>query len=785
MAKAGKQIFAKIKAKVPLVIISSAIVYGCWQWLFSHYSHLAQGSSQEDSLATIETTLLDWRFKMRGEKKPTGKVGILALDTKSIQKFGRWPFPRSVYEKAFNNLKKNGVDWLAFDASFSEPERPLLEDAKAEIDALRQANPKDVQKTAQRSFSQFDQMMSASKGDQSLGRGVKNFKNVVMGYMFYASPEAAKAELGDKNMMNGMDKFATAAVQLVDLPKGRDLNSYAETLKGFGVEGPTAFLRQNSDNFGFFNGDLSDDAIVRWMPLVRIIDGNLMPSMPLLLASRYLGREILVSFDSVGVSAVSLIDPNDNSEIKIPVDPMGAGNLLLNHRGKSNSLPFYSLADAYDDNFTPQQRAALKGSAMILGPTAMGISDLRPNPFDPTLNGVENHATLVDNVISGNFMRRPVELYSTELMIVLGIGILLSPLMVWAPAAFSGIVALSFLIGYYYFDKFFWFGRGTWAYIGIPFIEIMSLFISTTLYKYVTEEREKKKVKGAFQHYLSPDVISQVLEDPDKLKLGGEKRECTVFFSDVRSFTTISEGLAPDKLCELMNDYLGPMTSVILRSGGVLDKYIGDAIMAFWGAPIDRPDHADISARASLQMLIELDRLRVEFPKKGFPVIDIGIGLNTGPMSVGNMGSSERFCYTVMGDAVNLGSRLEGLTKEYGIKIMMSESTVMKLRSKEFIYRDLDDIRVKGKNEPVKVFELMRPDFLRDTKQIGEFIGAFQEGRLAYRAQDCDLARKHFMTCMQIKPDDGPSDLYLRRIEDMSKQTKIENWNGVYTFKHK
>ena len=785
MSNGTKKLWSKVKGKIPLVVICGAIVYGCWLWLFSHYSHIAAGKNEGDTVSTIETTLLDWRFRLRGETKPTGKIGVLALDTKSIQKFGRFPFPRGVYEKAFNNLKKNGLEWLAFDASFSEPERPLLEDARKDLDAIKGASPREVGKIAAQAFPRLEAMFTASPGDQSLGRGVKNFKNVVMGYLYYETLESAKAELGEKNMLNGMDRFAGAAVQLVDLPKGRDLNSYSAELKAYGIEGPTSFLRQNSDMFGFFNGDLSDDAIVRWIPLVRIIDNNLMPSMPLLLAAKYLGREILTTFDSTGVSGISLVNPNDNSEIKVPVDPMGRGNLLLNHRGRSKTLPFYSLADAYDDSFTPEQRAALKGSALILGPTAMGISDLRPNPFDPALNGVENHATMVDNAVRGDFMRRPVELFTTELFIVLGIGILFSPLMIWASASLSGIAVIGFLVGYYYFDKFFWFGKGTWAYIGIPFLEIMALFVSTTLYKYMTEEREKKKVKGAFQHYLSPDVISQVLDDPGKLKLGGDKRECTVFFSDVRSFTTISEGLSPEKLCELMNDYLGPMTSIILRSGGVLDKYIGDAIMAFWGAPIDRPDHADVAARASIQMLYALDQLRIEFPKKGFPVLDIGIGLNTGMMSVGNMGSHERFCYTVMGDSVNLGARLEGLTKEYGIKIMLSEGTVAKLTDKSLIYRDLDDIRVKGKNEPVKVFELMRPEFLKDRAQIGEFIGHFAEGRKCYRAQDVEGSRKNFMACMQIKPDDGPSDLYLRRLEDMAKAPKLDNWNGVYTFKHK
>ncbi|MBF0443890.1 MAG: CHASE2 domain-containing protein, partial [Oligoflexales bacterium] len=428
---------------------------------------------------------------------------------------------------------------------------------------------------------------------------------------------------------------------------------------------------------------------------------------------------------------------------------------------------------------------SLNGSVLLLGATATGTNDIRPNPFDPSIDGVENHAAAIDNIISKNFLRRSDKTYEIELMIVLGIGLLFAPLMIWGKAIVSGLAVVTFLIGYYYFDMYFWFQKGIWAFMAVPCLEIMIMFITTTLYKYMTEEAEKKKVKGVFQHYLSPDVINQVLDDPENLKLGGEKKELTVFFSDVRGFTTISESLSPEKLCELMNDYFTPMTSIVLRSGGVLDKYIGDAIMAFWGAPIDLPKHPDVAVQASLEMLYALDRVREDFKKKGFPQIDIGIGLNTGPMSVGNMGSGERFTYTVMGDSVNLGSRLEGLTKEYGIKAMMSEFTHAKLTKGKFYTRDLDDIRVKGKMEPVKVFHLMRPDFLSKDSNIWEFIEIFEAGRKAYIRQDWEESKKRFHECLKIKPDDRASFLYLERVGQYMEQSPGENWDGVFTFTHK
>ena len=420
-----------------------------------------------------------------------------------------------------------------------------------------------------------------------------------------------------------------------------------------------------------------------------------------------------------------------------------------------------------------------------MGGTASGTSDIRPNAFDPTLDGVENHAAAVDNILSQNFLKRPVSIYKTELLIILGLGLLFAPLMIFSNAIVSGIAVTVFLIAYYYVDKVFWFGQGTWVFIVVPCLQIIAMYLLTTVYKYMTEEGERKKVKGAFQHYLSPDVINQMLENPESLQLGGVRRDLTVLFSDVRGFTTISEVLSPEKLSELMNNYFTPMTSIVLRSGGVLDKYIGDAIMAFWGAPIPSTQHADSAAQSALDMLVALDLVREEFKRKNFPDIDIGIGLNTGPMSVGNMGSNERFTYTVMGDAVNLGARLEGLTKEYGIKIMISEFTERQLTPGRFITRDLDNIRVKGKLDSVHVFELLRADAMGTREILETFLAQFKAGRQAYRNKDWTLALELFGKCLSMNPADKPTLLYRERCLQLAENPPGDDWDGVYTFTHK
>ena len=777
MTKKIASVAASLKKNIKSIGLCVAITFLCVGTMWLHYS--GRGGVISSLITTVETRLLDMRFQLRGPIKPSGKVGILAIDEKTIQRFGRFPFSRTWYEQALGNLKDLGAGWIGFDVTFSEPERPMLAEAIPVLDRIK-AN-------GGRNAADWDEIASLntnSLADQVLFRTLKNYEKTVMGFFYYAKDWEAKA-LGE-NPFTTLDRMAEAsAIQVLITPDGKELKDYP-ALNATAAVGNTPYLTDAGGGFAFFNNESDEDAIMRWVTLVRSINGSLMPSLSLKTAAQGLGREIVVFFDRYGVEEVALVNPDDDKDVvKIPVDPEGYGRILINHYGAGETIPHFSLADAYDNKFTPEQKKALKGMTLLLGPTAIAINDQRANPFDAGINGVENHAAVVENIFSQKFMRRPVDIYKTELLLVIAISLIFSPMMIYTRAAHSGIAAVLFMVGYFYFDKYYWFSRGTWAYIGMPYMNIAALFIGVTLLKYVTEEKERKKVSGAFAFYLSPDVIDQMLEDPEALKLGGVKKELTVFFSDVRSFTTISENLDAEKLGQLMNAYFTPMEALIKQSGGTLDKYIGDAIMAFWGAPVAMPDSADRAAISAVKMMFALDKIRSDFAQRGLPKIDIGIGLNTGIMSVGNFGSDERFCYTVMGDEVNLGARLEGLTKEYGIKIMISEKTQRKLTVKELITRDLDDIRVKGKNEPVKVFELIRPDYLQTEQAIRDLVGEFVLGREAYRAQNWTQAIKHMHQCLTIKPDDGPAAMYIERIKERQAEPVMDHWDGVYTFKHK
>jgi adenylate cyclase len=779
-----KKPFNAIKKKLVSIMICSGIVFACWYLLFQHY----QRGSDNGIVYKMENLLLDFRFLTRGAVPAKNKIGILAIDEKSLQQFGRWPFSRQYYAQAFANLKAQGVKYIGFDSIFSEPERPSIEDAESALSSLKKMKNSDLSLGLKETFSSIEEMKQNSPADQIFAKGVKNFENIIMGYFYFESQEEVEASGKKESPYGGLDIMAeTNAIQAVFMPEGKELSQYGDALQARGIVANTPNIAAAAQYYAFFSNNPDSDAIVRWVTMVKIINGNLMPSLSLKMAAEAMDRDIAVFLNDDSIESISLVSRvNDGDSVDIPIDPQGQGRIVLNHRGPgADAFRRIGLADAYNNTFSPEEKAFLKDSTLLMGATAIGINDQRPNPFDPTLDGVENHAAALDNIMSRDFLKRPTDIWFIELGMILFIGLFFSPIMIWSRAANSGMLAVVFLVGYYYFDKYYWFTRGTWAYMGMPFVEISALFVSVTLYKYIVEEKEKRKVQGAFAHYLSPEVIDEVMES-DSLNLGGVRKECTVFFSDVRGFTTISESLSPEQLSQFMNDYFTPMTSIILKSKGCLDKYIGDAIMAFWGAPIPLADQADIACESAVKMLFALDQVQRDFKAKNFPNVDIGIGLNTGAMSVGNMGSSERMAYTVMGDQVNLGARLEGLTKDYGIKIMISEFTVKNLkRPMTHIFRDLDDIKVKGKNEPTRVFELMRPDALPQDAALRNLIAEFEAGRKEYRLQDWKKAEMHFMKCLMLKPDDGPANAYIKRIAEYKKNPHIENWDGVYTFKHK
>ncbi len=782
-----KIILRNFKKNWILIAICVFIISFSYYTLYTHYQ-----SNKTDLVYTVESKILDWKIKNRGPIQTPTQVGILAIDEKSLAQFGRWPFSRRFYAQSFDNLKKLGVRWVGFDAVWAEPEKTLLEDAQSQINNLKKQN---IDKTTEA----LQQMIKSSPSDDVFSEAIHNFSNIVLGFFYFGSKREAELNVTSGDPFKGLSLMKSSQISNFDIPEGRTLKDYSFVKKAYGLVANTPLYAKSSQHFAFFSNDADDDAINRWVTLVADVNGVLMPSLSLKTAAEYLNSDIFVIFDKFGIESILLSNRNEpDKAIEVPVDPLGVGRILVNHRGPGQSFRFYSLADAYNNSFTEQEKAELKDAVLLLGATATGINDIRPNPFDPSIDGVENHAAVIDNILHQNFLKRPLSIYGTELLIVLLVGLLFAPLMIWGRAVISGVAVAVFVIGYFLFDQNFWFNRGIWAYIAVPMVEIVSMFVLTNLVKYISEEKDKKFLKQAFGSYISPELIEEMHSTGTPPKLGGDMGVLTAYFTDIQGFSSFSELLNASQLVELLNEYLTAMTDILLAQKGTLDKYEGDAIIAFFGAPMKLEDHAVRACIVAARMQEKLADLRVKWASEGdkWPQIvkemRMRIGINSGEIVTGNMGSRDRMNYTMMGDSVNLAARLEEAAKQYGVFTQISHFT-KDLTNNKFDFRELDTIRVVGKKEPVTTYDLLgivgeSSPILLNLKKT------FHEGLAFYKAKEWDKALEAFQASLVYEyerfPDlkgkkTNPSLIYIERCKTFKLNPPPEDWDGVYTLTSK
>ena len=406
----------------------------------------------------------------------------------------------------------------------------------------------------------------------------------------------------------------------------------------------------------------------------------------------------------------------------------------------------------------------------------MAVADRRATPFDGDLPGVEIHANVLDNILRHDFIQQPKWMVVPELAVILALALLQGLILRYARGVLGALVAAGLMAGYLGGSQWLFVTYGLPLSLVYPILAVALTYTGISLQHYVSVDRERRKTRKTLELYLSPSLARLVSEHPDRLKLGGEKSERTVMFSDIRGFTSISERLDPETLVELLNSYLGEMTEVIFSQDGMLDKYIGDAIMAVWGAPLPQADHAGRACAAALAMLERLHALGEEWERRGWPRLNIGIGLNSGPMVFGNMGSASHLSLTVIGDEVNLGSRLEGLCKYYHCGIVASEATVREA-GQGIVPRELDLVRVKGKLQPVRIFEILGPGAARE--HWAELLEHFNAGLTAYRERRWDAALAAFGRVLERWPEDGPARLYSERCQEMVRTPPGAEWDGV------
>lgn len=562
-------------------------------------------------------------------------------------------------------------------------------------------------------------------------------------------------------------------------------------------------ISQYAKHYGYFNAFQDSDGNIRRTKLISRYGGLLIPSLAFktVLTAQKRGVMAVLGEDpnnprSKMVSELTMTDQDTGEPIEsIPVD--AEGRLNINYAGPQRMFPYISVTELLNNKnqMTISQRVKgkikkiqvdkksfLKDKIIFIGATAVGIYDLRVTPFEENFPGVETHANIAENILQKQFFKSIPDEPIYMLLFILIFGLILSFAIARTGAINGSLVALATLFVIYFIDKYIIFHQGIVIAIVLPLLLTISIYTLLTVYKYLTEERNKKELKGTFQKYVSPAVVNEILSHPEKIKLGGRKENMTVMFSDLRGFTTLSEKLDPEVLSAFLNRYLTPMTRLVFKHDGTLDKYIGDAIMAFFGAPISYKDHAKKCCITGLEMLEKLKELNKEFEKEQLPPLDMGIGINTGDMSVGNMGSDIVRSYTVMGDAVNLASRLESINKSYGTKIIISEFTYKQIQP-DFTVRELDWVRVKGKQLPVKIYELISNKKVEE--HLKEALEAFTQGFNQYHTRNFDLALESFTRALNKIPHDVPAQLYVERCQEYIQNPPPENWDGVYEFKTK
>ncbi len=743
------------------------------------FSGTAVGRALLSGIHTLEGRATDAQFRIRGPKAAHPDVLVAVVDEHSAQKYGLWPWSRSLIGKALLKLHEGEVAAIGMDMSFTDPTQDragdAYRDALANLEtSLRGAKPALTVELA--SYRAALQEKLSTSPDADLAAAFAAVPEAVLGVMTY--PESDLGALASKEAEQARLLAPHLLTELPERP-GKNYPVAFDQIRSWRQHSAMTPLPQFSaagKRMGYFNIVPDPDGTLRRLPVFAKLEGprGLLAHFVVQTAALYHGGKVEAAWNpDLGGLAGARIRPRTKEPVLIPLSP-AEPYALINHLGTYQVFQRVSLSDVIDGT-VPKE--TLKGKAVLMGVALVGNFDQRVTPFSEFEAGVFTNASFLSNVLSNDYLTRPVGLRLLELAFMIGAGLVMAFFLprvsfLWK---LSTIVLLAG--GYLVVDQLM-FTRGLQLATVLPLSNILCTAFAVIFLGYLSVDREKGKLRSTFQHYLNQSVMEEMLANPDKLKLGGEKKEMTVLFSDIRGFTTLSERMAPEALVKFINSYLSPMTQIVFEEGGTLDKYIGDALMAFWGAPLDQPDHALRACRASVRFLSKLAELKAAWREQNLPDFDIGVGINSGPMIVGNMGSDIRFDYTVMGDSVNLASRLEGTNKEYGTRLLMSESTYVMVKA-EVAARRLGAVRVKGKRKPVGIYELRAMGAPAGDEL--EAITAFEKGVDGFVAQQFDEAEARFKRVLELWPEDAPSKRYLEEISELRVRPPPPGWDGVYT----
>ncbi len=705
-------------------------------------------------VSLVDAYLYDVRVRLSAQKTVDPRIVIVDIDEKSLAEVGRWPWGRDKVSTLVRQLTDHyKVAAVGFDVVFAEP------DESSGLGVLETIGRKQLKDDRGYQAALKDLRQSLDY-DRLFAETIKG-RPVVLGYYFSGQEDARQSGALPPPLFPGdaFDKRQMSAMHW----------------KGYGGNLPQ--FQQVAVAAGHFNPLVDFDGVSRRVPLLAEYGGNYYEALSLALYRQLLGQAAIRPEFPDQDSGIEWLDVvTAKGTRRIPVD--GDVAVLIPYRGPERSFLYVSAADVLHGKVAAEQ---LAGKAILVGTSAPGLMDLRATPVGAAYPGVEIHANLVAGMLDGTIKEKPAYVLAVEVLQLLcfgGLLIALLPLLSPQRAALLALGTLAVGVG---LNFAFWQLNLVLPLASFILLGFM-LYGMDASWGYFVESRTKKKLTGLFGQYVPPELVDEMAKDPENYSMEGRNRELTVLFADVRSFTTISEGLDPKELTQLMNAYLGEMTRVIRANRGTLDKYIGDAIMAFWGAPVEDGEHARHAVQTALAMQEALRRLDEPFKARGWPALQIGIGINTGNMTVGDMGSPVRQAYTVMGDAVNTASRFEGLTKQYGVGILVGEGTRAGL--KDFVFREIDRVRPKGKGEPVGIFEPLGLASEVDQARQDE-LTLWQQALRLYRAQDWDGAELQLIHLKQRAPECKLYEVYLGRVARYRKNSPGEDWDGVTTFETK
>ncbi len=716
-------------------------------------------------LQRLDDIIYDARLRATMPKTMDDRIVIVDIDEKSLAEIGRWPWGRNKLAELMEELvSRQKVALIGFDVVFAEP------DDSSGLKRLKQLAQNELKD--QPGFSEkLGQIQSGLDYDTVFAKSIEK-QPVVMGYYLTSDRDGR---------VNGVLPPPVMDKQLL---QGRPIkftswNGYGSNIETLAKVAPVG---------GFFNSITESDGVVRSIPLIAEFKGQYYESLSLAMFRMLVGsprvepgfpKEKFLSRNYQGLESI-LLKQGDKT-LAIPVD--GRVATLVPFRGKGGvaggSFRYISAADMLAKRIAP---GALKDKIILLGTTAPGLLDLRVTPVGETYPGVETHANVISGFLDGKVFVKPDYAVGFEVVILVLSGLTLAfalPVLSAPKAVAASVVIIGALVG---LNFWLYLGYGLVLPLASALVMALTAFALNMSYGYLVESKSKRDLANLFGTYVPPELVDEMVKDAGSYSMKATTKELTVMFCDMRGFTQMSETMEPTQLQALLNTVFSRLTDQIRGNRGTIDKYMGDCVMAFWGAPVDTPEHASLAVKTALEMANAIRNLNEEHRAKGLPEIGIGIGLNTGTMCVGDMGSDIRRSYTVIGDSVNLGSRLEGLSKTYGVDIVVSESTRKLVNN--FAWQELDKVRVKGKDNAVAIFWPVAPEGRLDADKLAE-LKTWALALKAYRMQDWDQCEVQLLNLQRLNAKKYLYQLYTERVASMRQLPFDPEWDGATNFQTK